>query len=69
LIHAGLKPGDAVGLLANNSPENPVALLGILEAGGICVVINALAQGMVSISLPDETKGKSGIYSKPRFEC
>lgn len=40
LQHAGLEPGERVALWLPNSPQFPIALFGILKAGGVAVPLN-----------------------------
>jgi malonyl-CoA/methylmalonyl-CoA synthetase len=40
LLHAGLQPGDRVGLFLENSPAFAIAYLGVYLAGGVITLIN-----------------------------
>jgi acyl-CoA synthetase (AMP-forming)/AMP-acid ligase II len=66
LIGSGVRPGDRVGLLAQNSSFYVEAYYGILKAGGIVVALNAAAEadGIVEC-LADCTA--SALLSGPRF--
>ena len=66
LISRGVRPGDRVGLLAQNSSFYVEAYYGILKAGGIVVALNAAAEseGIVEC-LADCTA--SALLSGPRF--
>lgn len=43
LLKADLQAGDRVGVLLKKTPDAVVALLAVLQAGGVCVPIDALA--------------------------
>lgn len=40
LISAGVNPGERVALLGDNCAEHVIALLGVLQAGAVCCLIN-----------------------------
>lgn len=55
LISEGIRPGDRVALVGDNSAEHVVALLGVLRAGAVCCLINTKLPSRDRSALIEET--------------
>jgi long-chain acyl-CoA synthetase len=80
--HAGVKPGDRVGLWLKNCPEFIPALFGIFQAGGVAVPINSflkpnevgyvLEDAGVDVLITDPALGEALprlLEGRPRLQC
>jgi acyl-CoA synthetase (AMP-forming)/AMP-acid ligase II len=67
LIEKGVRPGDRVGLLAQNSTFYAEAYYGILKTGGVVVALNAAAEvdGIVECLADCDA---SAVVAGPRFD-
>jgi long-chain acyl-CoA synthetase len=67
LLGEGLRRGDRVGLLAQNSRFYVEAYYGILKAGGIAVPLNTAATGSALVTLLSGCQARM-LIAGPRFE-
>lgn len=66
LIEGGVRPGDRVGLLAQNSTFYVERYYGILKAGGVVVALNAAAEADGIVECLADC-GASALLAGPRF--
>lgn len=67
LIEGGVRPGDRVGLLAQNSTFYVESYYGILKAGGVVVAQNAAAEADGIVACLTDCSA-SALLSGPRFD-